>query len=77
MQQILQTKILGVNTIIPGGYFAKQNRLFIKKYSERVPLKEWVEKNEINGILSYLTFSKKSSYVTGQEFIIDGGLTAW
>jgi NAD(P)-dependent dehydrogenase (short-subunit alcohol dehydrogenase family) len=33
-------------------------------------------KNELNGILSYL-ISNNSSYVTGQEFIIDGGLSAW
>ena len=32
--------------------------------------------NELNGILTYL-ISEKSSYVTGQEFIIDGGLTSW
>ena len=65
-----------VNTIIPGGIRAEQNKLFIKKYSERVPMKRMGKKNEINGILTYL-ISEKSSYVTGQEFIIDGGLTAW
>ena len=32
--------------------------------------------NELNGILAYL-IGGKSSYVTGQEFIIDGGLSSW
>ena len=65
-----------VNTIVPGGIKAQQNKLFIKKYSERVPMKRMGERNELNGILTYL-ISEKSSYVTGQEFVIDGGLTAW
>lgn len=65
-----------VNTIIPGGVKADQNKLFIRKYSERVPMKRMGRLNEVNGILSYL-IGEKSTYVTGQEFIIDGGLTAW
>ena len=39
-------------------------------------MKRMGERNELNGILTYL-ISEKSSYVTGQEFVIDGGLTAW
>ena len=65
-----------VNTIVPGGIKAEQNKLFIRKYSDRVPMKRMGNRNEINGILAYL-ISEKSSYVTGQEFVIDGGLTAW
>jgi NAD(P)-dependent dehydrogenase (short-subunit alcohol dehydrogenase family) len=65
-----------VNTIIPGGIKDKQNKLFIKKYSERVPMKRMGNSFEVNGILAYL-IGEKSSYVTGQEFIIDGGLTSW
>lgn len=65
-----------VNTIIPGGIKDKQNSLFIKKYSERVPMKRMGKSNELNGILAFL-IGDKSSYVTGQEFVVDGGLTTW
>ena len=69
-------KNIRVNTIVPGGIQANQNKLFVKNYSKRVPMKRMGNTNELNGILTYL-ISEKSSYVTGQEFIIDGGLTSW
>jgi len=69
-------KNIRVNTIVPGGIFSKQNKMFVKNYSQRVPMNRMGNKNEINGILSYL-ISEKSSYVTGQDFIIDGGMSAW
>lgn len=69
-------KKIRVNTIVPGGIFSKQNKSFVKKYSNRVPMNRMGNKNELNGILSYL-ISNNSSYITGQEFVIDGGLSAW
>ncbi len=65
-----------VNTIVPGGIQAGQNKRFIKNYSNRVPIGRMAKKHEINGILAYL-ISEDSTYVTGQEFIVDGGLSAW
>ena len=59
-----------------GGIEDKQNKTFIKNYSKRVPMKRMGKINELNGILAYL-IGGKSSYVTGQEFIIDGGLSSW
>jgi NAD(P)-dependent dehydrogenase (short-subunit alcohol dehydrogenase family) len=35
-----------------------------------------MKKNELNGIIEYLC-SENSSYVTGSNFVIDGGWTAW
>ena len=35
-----------------------------------------MKKNELNELIEYLV-SKKSSYVTGSTFVIDGGWTAW
>ena len=72
----LCSKNIRVNTIIPGGIEDKQNKTFIKNYSKRVPMKRMGKINELNGILAYL-IGGKSSYVTGQEFIIDGGLSSW
>ena len=33
-------------------------------------------REDINGMLHYL-ISEESSYCTGQNFLIDGGLSAW
>lgn len=65
-----------VNCIAPSGIQANQNSDFIKKYSELIPLKRMMKSNELNGILDFLC-SKKSSYVTGSTFVIDGGYTSW
>ena len=65
-----------VNCIAPGGIENNQDEEFIKKYANLTPLKRMMRKEELNEIVEYLV-SKKSSYVTGSTFIIDGGWTAW
>ena len=65
-----------VNCISPGGVFNEHNEDFAKAYSNRVPMGRMAKKEELMGIVLYL-LSNSSSYVTGQNFIIDGGLTAW
>ena len=64
------------NTIIPGGTESGQNKEFQESYSRRIPLNRMAQKHEMVGALIYLA-SDASSYVTGQNFVIDGGLNAW
>jgi NAD(P)-dependent dehydrogenase (short-subunit alcohol dehydrogenase family) len=65
-----------VNCVSPGGVEHNQDESFKEKYSKLTPMKRMMKKNELNDIVEYLC-SDKSSYVTGSNFVIDGGWTSW
>jgi NAD(P)-dependent dehydrogenase (short-subunit alcohol dehydrogenase family) len=65
-----------VNCISPGGIYQNQSKEFIKKYSKLTPMGRMMEKEEVNGLVDYLC-SDKSSYATGENFVMDGGYVSW
>jgi len=66
-----------VNSISPGGFQRAQGETFIRQYNELVPMRRMGQDGkEMKGVIVFLA-SEASSYVTGTDVRVDGGLTAW
>ena len=70
-----------INTVAPGGIeghvagsIKKQNKIFKKNYSSKVPLRRLAKTNDIPGVVIFLC-SNLSSYITGSTIYVDGGWT--
>ena len=61
-----------VNAISPGGVFAGQPEEFTAKLNQLIPMGRMAHKDEYQGAILFLC-SDASSYMTGQNLVVDGG----
>jgi len=61
-----------VNAISPGGVFTSQPEEFTQKLHALIPMGRMAHKDEYQGAVLFLC-SDASSYMTGQNLIVDGG----
>jgi NAD(P)-dependent dehydrogenase (short-subunit alcohol dehydrogenase family) len=67
---------ISLNCISPGGVFNHQNVNFVKKYSNRVPVGRMAKVEDLFTTVLFLS-SEESSYILGQNIVLDGGLSIW
>lgn len=68
-----------VNAVSPGGVYNQNNpqgKDFLKNYSFRCPMKRMCKDTEVIGAIVYLS-GGASSYTTGHNLVVDGGMTCW
>lgn len=64
------------NALSPGGVLNNQGKEFLSKVNSQIPLNRLADKNEYKAAVQFLC-SDASSYMTGQNLIIDGGRSIW
>jgi len=69
-------KNIRVNCLSPTGVFNNHPEDFVKKLSSIIPMGRMADIDEYKGAIVFLC-SNASSYMTGENLVIDGGKTVW
>ena len=65
-----------VNALSPGGVYNGQDEQFLERVQARIPMGRLASKDEYRAAVQFLC-SDASSYMTGQNMLIDGGRSVW
>ena len=69
-------KGIRVNCLSPTGVYNNHPEAFVKKLSNIIPMGRMADIDEYKGAIVFLC-SDASSYMTGENMVIDGGKTVW
>lgn len=64
------------NALSPGGIYNGQSDEFVQRLSSLIPMRRMASKDEYRATIQYLC-SDASSYMTGQNIVLDGGRSVW
>ena len=70
------TKGIRVNCLSPTGVYNNHPESFVEKLSNIIPMNRMADIDEYKGAIVFLC-SDASSYMTGENMVIDGGKTVW
>lgn len=65
-----------VNALSPGGVYEGQEDEFVSKLNALIPLGRMASSEEYRSVIQFLC-SDASSYMTGQNIVVDGGRSVW
>lgn len=64
------------NALSPGGVFNGQSDEFVKRLSSLIPMGRMAQRDEYRAAIQFLC-ADASSYMNGQNIVMDGGRSAW
>jgi NAD(P)-dependent dehydrogenase (short-subunit alcohol dehydrogenase family) len=64
------------NALSPGGVFNEQGEDFVQRLSSLIPLGRMARRDEYRAAIQFLC-SDASSYMNGQNIVMDGGRSVW
>lgn len=65
------------NSIVAGGVSDNQPYSFVEDYNRRTPMGRMARPEDFVGPVVFLADGTQSGYITGQNLVVDGGLTIW